>query len=120
MPGIPQIYYVGLLAGENDMALLATTGVGRDINRHYFSTDEVRSALQQPLVQDLLDLIRLRNSSAAFAGQCELLESDAQTLNLRWVNESAFAALSVNFVDLSYRIDVGDGEAVQLHKFRCH
>lgn len=120
MPGIPQIYYVGLLAGENDMALLATTGVGRDINRHYFSTDEVRSALQQPLVQDLLDLIRLRNSNAAFAGQCELLESDVQTLNLRWVNENAFAALSVNFVDLSYRIDVGDGESVQLHKFRCH
>ena len=119
MPGIPQVYYVGLLAGENDMALLATTGVGRDINRQYFSSDEVRLALQKPLVQDLLDLIRLRNSHAAFEGQCELLESDAQTLNLRWVNESAFAALTVNFVDLSYGIEVGDGEAVQSHKFRC-
>ena len=119
MPGIPQISFVGLLAGENDMALLATTGVGRDINRQYFSSDEVRLALQKPLVQDLLDLIRLRNSHAAFAGQCELLESDAQTLNLRWVNESAFAALTVNFVDLSYGIEVGDGKSVQSHKFRC-
>jgi sucrose phosphorylase len=35
VPGIPQIYYVGLLAGGNDMDLLRRTGVGRDINRHY-------------------------------------------------------------------------------------
>jgi sucrose phosphorylase len=34
-PGVPQVYYVGLLAGENDMSLLAKTGIGRDINRHY-------------------------------------------------------------------------------------
>ncbi|MGP1664838.1 MAG: hypothetical protein ACTS5I_02775, partial [Rhodanobacter sp.] len=35
MPGIPQVYYVGLLAGRNDMNLLQRSGVGRDINRHY-------------------------------------------------------------------------------------
>ena len=34
IPGIPQVYYVGLLAGTNDMELLARTQVGRDINRH--------------------------------------------------------------------------------------
>ena len=38
-PGIPQVYYVGLLAGENDMALLAKSGVGRDINRHFYSVE---------------------------------------------------------------------------------
>jgi sucrose phosphorylase len=27
-PGIPHVYYVGLLAGRNDMTLLARTGVG--------------------------------------------------------------------------------------------
>ena len=37
LPGMPQVYYVGLLAGENDMALLARTGVGRDINRHHYT-----------------------------------------------------------------------------------
>jgi sucrose phosphorylase len=30
-PGIPQVYYVGLLAGTNDLVLLRRTGVGRDI-----------------------------------------------------------------------------------------
>ena len=33
VPGIPQIYYVGLLAGANDLDLLRRTRVGRDINR---------------------------------------------------------------------------------------
>ena len=37
VPGIPQVYYVGLLAGTNDMDLLARTKVGRDINRHYYT-----------------------------------------------------------------------------------
>src|SRR5204862_115298 len=32
VPGIPQIYYVGLLAGTNDLDLLRRTREGRDIN----------------------------------------------------------------------------------------
>jgi sucrose phosphorylase len=36
-PGIPQVYYVGLLAGSNDMELLARSGVGRDVNRHHYA-----------------------------------------------------------------------------------
>jgi len=34
-PGVPQVYYGGLFACENDMELLAKTNVGRDINRPY-------------------------------------------------------------------------------------
>lgn len=33
-PGIPQVYYVGLLAGENDVKNVTRTGEGREINRH--------------------------------------------------------------------------------------
>jgi len=40
-PGIPQVYYVGLLAGRNDMDLLARTGTGRDVNRHHYSDAEI-------------------------------------------------------------------------------
>lgn len=67
-PGIPQIYYVGLLAGRNDLALLEQTGVGRDINRHYYTQAEVDETLQQPVVQALIWLIRFRNTHPAFDG----------------------------------------------------
>ena len=63
VPGIPQVYYVGLLAGGNDMELLRRTGVGRDINRHYYTPDEVQQQLKRPVVQKLLALLRFRNAS---------------------------------------------------------
>ena len=67
-PGIPQVYYVGLLGGRNDMELLARTGVGRDINRHYYKAAEIEAALARPLVQKQIELIRFRNTHPAFAG----------------------------------------------------
>jgi sucrose phosphorylase len=36
-PGVPQVYYVGLLAGENDITLQAKSGIGRDIKRHFYT-----------------------------------------------------------------------------------
>ena len=86
LPGVPQVYYVGLLAGHNDLDLLARSGVGRDINRHHYSRAEIDAALQRPVVQDLLRLIRLRNSHPAFMGQFALLPCDAHTLDLCWTD----------------------------------
>ena len=49
VPGVPQIYYVGLLAGVNDVELLHRTRVGRDINRHYYTRAEVLEHLDRPV-----------------------------------------------------------------------
>ena len=84
LPGVPQVYYVGLLAGENDMALLAHSGVGRDINRHRYSLPEIEAQLQRPVVQGLMDLLRLRNRHPAFGGQFSVPGDDPHGLRLRW------------------------------------
>ena len=69
VPGIPQVYYVGLLAGTNDMELLRRTGVGRDINRHYYTPAEMRAAsCSDPVVRRCSSLLRLRNTHPAFSG----------------------------------------------------
>ncbi|MCD5002898.1 sucrose phosphorylase [Enterococcus saccharolyticus] len=65
-PGIPQIYYVGLLAGKNDIELLEATKEGRNINRHYYDLDEIDQEVQRPVVQNLLKLLQFRNQSEAF------------------------------------------------------
>lgn len=65
-PGIPQVYYVGLLAGKNDLGLLENTKEGRNINRHYYSLDEVAEETKRPVVKALFDLLRFRNQSSAF------------------------------------------------------
>ncbi len=64
-PGIPQVYYVGALAGSNDVELLTETNVGRDINRHYYQPEEIEAAVQRPVVERLLTLLRWRRAKAA-------------------------------------------------------
>ncbi|HSJ87373.1 MAG TPA: sucrose phosphorylase [Anaerolineales bacterium] len=103
-PGVPQVYYVGLLAGENDMALLAKSGVGRDINRHYYTSEEIDQALQRPVVQSLFELIRFRNRQSAFDGAFRLLETGESEMTLRWDNDNTWAMLEVDFASSSYRI----------------
>jgi sucrose phosphorylase len=83
-PGIPQVYYVGLLGGANDMELLARTGVGRDINRHYYTAAEIESALRRPLVQKQIELIRLRNTHPAFAGEFQVEAPADNRIWMQW------------------------------------
>lgn len=96
VPGIPQVYYVGLLAGTNDMELLARTKVGRDINRHYYTPGEIDMSLNKPVVRRLTDLIRLRNSHAAFAGRVQVETPSAQRLSISWNNGDHWAKLDVD------------------------
>lgn len=109
LPGIPQVYYVGLLAGENDMALLQASGVGRDINRHHYSAAEITQRLQRPVVQQLLQLIRLRNSHPAFGGQFSLQDSPGHVLALQWQHGAASATLRVDLAALRADITLHGG-----------
>jgi sucrose phosphorylase len=100
VPGIPQIYYVGLLAGSNDIELLRRTGVGRDINRHYYTSGEVQDAVTRPVVQAQLALLRLRNTHGAFQGNFDAAAPAADRMSLTWRNGAAFARLEVNLTGM--------------------
>lgn len=84
VPGIPQVYYVGLLAGANDVDLLQRTGVGRDVNRHRYRADEVRDALERPVVTSLVRLLRWRTGHPAFRGTCSVLDTAPHEIGVRW------------------------------------
>jgi sucrose phosphorylase len=96
LPGTPQIYYVGLLAGTNDMELLAATGVGRDVNRHHYSSAEVHEALDRPVVRRLVELLRWRSTEPAFDGDFELLDSDDQVVAVRWSSPTSTITAAVD------------------------
>ena len=83
-PGIPQIYYVGLLAGENDIELLEATKEGRNINRHYYTLEEIEKEVERPVVKQLLSLLRFRNTSKAFdlEGEIEISTPDESTIEI--------------------------------------
>ena len=46
--GIPQVYYVGLLAGANDQAAVERTGEGRAVNRHDYTAAGDRGRAPAP------------------------------------------------------------------------
>jgi sucrose phosphorylase len=119
LPGIPQVYYVGLLAGENDMELLAKTGIGRDINRHFYASGELEQELKKPVVQDLIRLIRLRNTHPAFVGQFHMDTSPDHSISLRWKWGLDFAHLQVWFDDLRYKLEVSAHGSVERFIFAC-
>jgi sucrose phosphorylase len=105
VPGTPQIYYVGLLAGVNDIELLARTGVGRDVNRHHFTPAEIDTALDLPVVQRLLALLRWRASEPAFDGSFELLASAPHTIAVRWSSPTSTVTIEVDLVTASVTIE---------------
>jgi sucrose phosphorylase len=96
-PGIPQVYYTGLLAGTNDMALLARTGVGRDINRHYYQPGEVEGDLQKPVVRKLMEMMRFRNTHPAFGGEVKVETPSKSELKITWKSGDAWARLDADF-----------------------
>jgi sucrose phosphorylase len=117
MPGVPQVYYVGLLAGHNDMQLLARTRVGRDINRHHYTRVEVEQTLGKPVVQQLITLIRLRNTHAAFNGSFVFDGNGDNELSMRWTHGTELASLLIDFSDLSFELHFDGAQGSQTLSF---
>jgi sucrose 6(F)-phosphate phosphorylase len=100
--GVPQVYYVGLLAGENDTAAVDLVGEGRAINRHNYSGPEIEHALRRSVVQRVMDLVRIRMTHPAFDGElCVEADTDG-TLRLAWRRDNA---------DLMLEVDLDGGRA---------
>lgn len=112
VPGEPQFYYVGLLGGEDDTAQFAQTGQGRDVNRHVYTPDELRRALDTDVTRGQLALARLRQHPV-FEGSFSWDAPDAASLVLRWRRGEHEAVLRVRFDEPDFEITL-DGVPVAL------
>lgn len=93
VPGRPQIYYVGLLAGTNDMPRYAATGQGREVNRHVYTPGELAEALTGEVTRAQLGLVALRTSHPAFAGEFTARGVGEGRLELAWRDDAGAAAV---------------------------
>ncbi len=84
-PGIPQVYYVGLLAGKNDIDLVEKTRLGRNINRHNYTLEEIKEDVRKEVVQRLLRLMEFRNTYPAFGGDFSLVKCRNDRIIMEWV-----------------------------------
>lgn len=107
-PGIPQVYYVGMLAGKNDIESLKNGGEGRSINRHNYSLEEIDEAVEQPVVQKLLKLMRFRNSYKVFDGKFSVTAEGPEQISMFWNDGDLHAVLNANFKELQFKITYWD------------
>lgn len=114
-PGIPQIYYVGMLAGKNDIKLLEETKEGRNINRHYYTREEVAEEVKRPVVASLLKLFTFRNTEAAFdlEGNIEVETPSENEIRIVRMNKDQThkTELKANLKTLDYQV-LADGKEI--------
>ncbi|MDT2781602.1 sucrose phosphorylase [Vagococcus fluvialis] len=107
-PGIPQVYYVGLLAGRNDIELLEKTKEGRNINRHYYDLAEIDKEIERPVVKKLLNLLSFRNQEDAFSldGKIEIETPTDSTIIIKRINldTNSEVILSADLVSKEFEI----------------
>jgi sucrose phosphorylase len=114
VPGIPQVYYVGLLAGSNDPGAAARSGDDRELNRRRYTGAEVDAALRRPVVRQLTELIRIRTTHPAFTGEFRLLPATPEgELGLAWRAGTTGAELRARMRDASFRLTLTDGGATR-------
>ncbi len=116
-PGIPQVYYVGLVAGENDHDLSESTGESRDINRHFYGPEEWQKSLAKPITKRLLKLMRFRNSYPAFDGTFALHTSTDTELMITWKKNDLYCRLDIDVIRHTGSITYFDEESKTEKKF---
>lgn len=105
-PGIPQVYYVGMFAGENDTELMERTKNGRDINRHYYTAEDVDKEQNREVVKELKSLMELRNSHPAFGLDGKMTAySEGNILKITRECGENKITLTANLKDYSFEIN---------------
>lgn len=99
-PGIPQVYYHGLVAGTNNFDLANETGESREINRTYYSLDEWKEAIEHPVAKRTRTLMKFRNEYPAFNGRFELMTSEDTEVRMKWLKDNLWCELEVDLITL--------------------
>jgi len=112
MPGVPQVWYLDLFAGKNDYAAAqgGHTAGHKEINRTTLNLSDIEQGLKKPVVLDQLELIRLRNTSAAFKGEMKIDDTDPQQIHITWQHPEATATLKADLRNHNFTVYHGDGK----------
>lgn len=106
MPGIPQVWYLDLFAGKNDYAAADKGGTAghKEINRTTLTNEMVAAGLQSAVVLDQLEMMRLRNTVAAFNGTLQIADTSTNELEMTWSLEDDTITLKSNLESKEFTI----------------
>ena len=107
MPGKPQVWYLDLFAGKNDMEAVKRSGAGghKEINRTNIMPSEIAQKLEQPVVKGQLELLKLRNTFPAFGFDSKFdYKCNGSTLEMSWTGNGHTAKLKADFGAMEYEV----------------
>ena len=108
MPGKPQVWYLDLFAGRNDLAAVSRGGEAghKEINRTNLTAEQISRALGSDVVARQLELLRLRNACPAFGFESHMTVEipEPGTLRLIWQQGGATAELTADLVRYAIHI----------------
>ena len=119
MPGIPQVWYLDIFAGKNNYEAADKGGSAghKEINRTTLTLKDVEVGLKANIVRNQLELIRLRNTSKAFAGTVKIKDSVDSVIDILWTNQNEFAHLKANLTKKSFHIQYSQEGILNTMKF---
>jgi sucrose phosphorylase len=95
--------------GPTDLELLEATKVGRNINRHYYTKEEIEANLKRPVLQKMLALMKFRNTYPAFDGDFRIMETGSEnSLQIAWKKGNYDAILKADLKTHWYVISYFD------------
>jgi len=109
MPGMPQVWYLDLFAGKNDLEAVLRAGAGghKEINRTNLSKKQIETALDMDVVQRQLALLRFRNAFPAFGFEAKLTltQESESTLVFVWEQDGSTARLRADFARAAFSVE---------------
>lgn len=115
MPGKPQVWYLDLFAGENDLEAVRRGGEAahKEINRTNLTRDAVAGALKKDVVRDQLALLRMRNTCPAFDFDADMTVRQPQNdqLEIIWEKDGSRASLHANLTTYEFAAQTDCGAA---------
>jgi sucrose phosphorylase len=107
MPGIPQVWYLDIFAGENNYEAADNGGSAghKEINRTTLSMEDVTQGLKTAIVKKQLEIIRLRNTTKAFLGKVEINADLEDKIDIKWINDKSAIHLKANLAAYNFTIE---------------
>lgn len=107
MPGKPQVWYLDLFLGKNDLEAVKRAGENghKEINRTNLTEEDVVKGLQNETVKKQLKLLHFRSTCPAFGWDAALsMNVKDHIIEFNWKNQDCRAELKADLKDYSFEV----------------
>lgn len=119
MPGKPQVWYLDLFAGKNDLEAVKRAGEGghKEINRTNLTKEQMEEQLKKAVVRKQLSMLRFRSAFPAFSFEAKLtIENMDNNLMIRWEKDSFTATLRADLKTAGFAIEGINEQGIKVYE----